>query len=59
MRHILHILTDANCAVAAAIIEAQKADRDVELEVLDLTPATPNYDALLEKIFSAESVQVW
>jgi hypothetical protein len=59
MRHILHILTDANRDTAAAVIEAQKADKDVELELLDLAAATPNYDALLEKIFSADSVQVW
>lgn len=59
MRHILHIVTDANRETATAIIEAQKGDKEVELEVIDLTAATANYDALLEQIFSADSVQVW
>jgi hypothetical protein len=60
MRKILHILTKPQDDLAEAIIAAhqsQKPNRPVI--VFDLTGAEPDYRALLESIFKADSILVW
>ena len=59
MRNILHILTKPDDALARQLIERQKAVAENKIEVVDLTLAEPDYKALLEKIFTADSVESW
>ena len=59
MPAILHIITKSDDAFAQEIISRQLEQPDVKVEVVDLTKAEPNYQALLEKIFAADSVQSW
>jgi hypothetical protein len=58
-RTILHVLTRPDDALAEAVIGAQRGQAEASLSVVDLTGPEPDYFALLEKIFSADSVQVW
>jgi len=57
MRTILHILTRPADEVTREIIERQQALPETRVEIADLTVA-PDYDAVVEKIFSADSVSV-
>ena len=59
MRTILHILTKPEDPLARALVDAQRRQPDLRVEVADLTPTEPNYATLLEQIFAADSVQVW
>ena len=59
MRSILHIVTEPNCDNLHSIMDAQRAATGVKVDIVDLTRGSPNYDDLLDKIFSADSVQVW
>jgi hypothetical protein len=59
MRNILHILTRPEDELTRPVIAAQRAQSDTVVEVADLTVPAPDYDAVVEKIFAADSVQVW
>jgi hypothetical protein len=59
MRTALHILTRPDDPTARAVVEAQQQDPDLKVEVADLTVPRPDYDALVEAIFQADSVAVW
>ncbi len=59
MRSILHIMSATASAQAEAVIAAQRGQSDLRIEVVDLRGSEPDYGALLEKIFAAESVAVW
>ena len=59
MTTLLHILTAPGDALADEIIAKQKANAKNKIEVVDLTLAETDYKKLLEKIFAADSVQVW
>ncbi|MDQ6631247.1 MAG: hypothetical protein M3Y82_05765 [Verrucomicrobiota bacterium] len=59
MRTLLHILTKPNDSLAAKIIAQQKSKLENRIEVEDLTVGPPDYKKLLEKIFAADSVEVW
>ncbi|MEO5804381.1 MAG: hypothetical protein ABIR24_12715 [Verrucomicrobiota bacterium] len=59
MPTLLHILTQPDDALASEIIAKQKSKPENKIEVVDLTQADADYKKLLEKIFSADSVQVW
>jgi len=59
MRHLLHILTRENEPFVAEIISRQREEPLCEVVIVDLTQPEPDYTALLEKIFEADSVQVW
>lgn len=54
MKTILQLLTGAK-------VEAPQAQPDAEwrVETMDLTRKDVDYRAVLEKIFAADSVQVW
>ncbi|MGC8830391.1 MAG: hypothetical protein ACP5MG_10430 [Verrucomicrobiia bacterium] len=64
MRKILHLLTDENDCLASRTIDFQKnmvnsgQYKDVEIEIIHLAN-TENYESVIEKIFQADSVQVW
>lgn len=55
MSRVLHILTRPGDDLAASIL----AETPYEVAVVDLTAPEPDYAALLEEIFKADSVQVW
>ncbi len=59
MRILLHILTKADDQLAADIISRQRSQSTCCVRVVDLTQPKPDYAALLEAIFQADSVQVW
>jgi hypothetical protein len=63
MKQVLHILTRKEDDLSRAIIERQRAMGDNEkamvVETADLTVERPDYSALLEQIFKADSVCVW
>jgi hypothetical protein len=59
MPAILHILTKPGDTLAQEIISRQSGHPETKIEVMDLTQPEPDYAALLEKIFAADSVTVW
>jgi hypothetical protein len=59
MALLLHILTRPNDSLAEDIVSRQRKDPANKIEVIDLTDEQTDYKILLEKIFTAESVQVW
>ena len=58
MRTILHILTKSEDALALNIIERQRGVADTKIEVVDLTKPV-DYDALVERIFAVDSIEVF
>jgi hypothetical protein len=58
MRTILHIVTRAEDALSRDIIDRQRAFADVQIDVVELTASAPDYDALVQKIFAADSIEV-
>ena len=59
MRQILNILTEANRDLVSSVIDSQKAQKDVQVAVVDLASGDVDYDQLLDQIFAADSVEVW
>jgi hypothetical protein len=59
MPTLLHILTEPDDSLSLEIIAKQKANPENKIEIVDLTKPEPDYKKLLEKIFAADSVQVW
>jgi hypothetical protein len=59
MRHILHILTRPDDALAREVMARQQNAAGNIVEPVDLTQTEPDYKALLEKIFQADSVESW
>jgi hypothetical protein len=59
MREVLVIITKKNGPLNPEMAELQRQIPEQKMEVLDFTLAEPNYEEALEKIFSADSVQVW
>ena len=59
MRRLLHILTKPDDDVAETIIAAHRQGTGLKVTVVDLTKSEPDYPALLEEIFAADSIQVW
>jgi hypothetical protein len=59
MRSVLHILTRPDDDLVQELIARQKKNPGNQVEVADLTLSEPDYKALLEKIFAADSVESW
>lgn len=59
MPKLLHILTETEDALAKDVIAKQRSNPDHQIDVVDLTQTDADYKKLLEKIFEADSVQVW
>ncbi len=59
MPRLLHILTRPDDSLARELIALQQSAADNDVQVVDLTLPDPDYKALLEKIFAADSVQSW
>jgi len=59
MRHVLHILTRP-ASERLRELEWGAADLpETRVETFDLTLPEPDYDALLERIYQADSILVW
>ncbi len=59
MRRVLHILTEPDDALAQTLRDLQSAQDDIDVAVADLTVPNPDYDALVEEVFAADSIAVW
>ncbi len=58
MRSVLHILTRTEDELTQQLIASQRAWPETQVEVVSLDQAAPDYDALLEKIFTADSIEL-
>ena len=56
---LLHILTEPADALVTELIAKQQVTRENQIDVVDLTRNDADYKKLLDKIFAADSVQVW
>ena len=59
MTRVLHILTQPEDELARLVLQGQAASQDLKIATVDLRLPNPDYDALLEKVFDADSIQVW
>ena len=59
MRTILHILTRPEDELTQALIAGQRSLPEMTIETINLTGVAPDYNAVVEKIFAADSVEVW
>jgi hypothetical protein len=61
MKTILHIQTRPNDTLADQLATAQAAQLETTVETIRLTETSTeaDYRALVEKVFQADSVQVW
>jgi hypothetical protein len=59
MRSILHVLTRPEDELTRAVIAGQRTLPETTVEIAELTGPAPDYDALVDKIFAADSVEVW
>jgi hypothetical protein len=59
MRTILHILTKPKDDLVTKVIDRQQALPETRVETVDLSSGDPDYRAAVERIFSADSVEVW
>src|SRR4051812_42266062 len=59
MRTVLHIFDSKARPYDAAVLHEQMKLPECSVELFDLSQPTPDYDALLDKIFSADCVDVW
>jgi hypothetical protein len=58
MRTILHILTRPADELTRELIAKQRELPETKVDVVELTQANPDYGALVQKIFSADSIEV-
>jgi hypothetical protein len=59
VRHVLVILTRPADALGEKVLELQQSIPDTSVETIDLTVDAPDYARLLDRMFEADSVQVW
>ena len=59
MRHVLLVLTQSMNPLNDIVTATERTLPDTQVTVVDLTTDAPDYSALLERIFEADSVQVW
>ena len=59
MRKILLIITKSLDPLDEVVIAQERLLPGREVKSVDLTAAEPDYRALIQEIFSADSIQVW
>ena len=59
MPTLLHILTRPADPLVEGILASQKAQPDNRVLVVDLTAPEPDYAALVERVFEADSIASW
>ncbi len=55
----LHILTRPADALVTTLLERERTAGQTLVEVVDLTQPEPDYGALVEQVFAADSVVTW
>ncbi len=55
----LHILTRPADELVTTLLNRERAAGQTQIEVVDLTQPVPDYPALVEKVFAADSVVTW
>ena len=58
MRTILHILTRPEDEVTRQLIEQQRSLPETAVEVVSLSHPSPDYEQLVEKIFTVDTIAV-
>ena len=58
MRTILHILTRPADELTNQLAEQQRLLSETKVELADVTGGSVDYDALVQRIFAADSVEV-
>jgi len=56
---ILQIVTTPNDDFANAVIDEEQKQPGAVVRKFDITGSSPDYDRLLEEIFSADAIHVW
>lgn len=59
MRKVLHLLSRVSDDWPVQLIEKQKTVPHTQHEIIDLRQEHADYAAVVQKIFEADSVQVW
>lgn len=59
MRTLLHITTRPDEPLLKTLAAQQSQWPDTTVTVVDLSQPAPDYDALVEQVFAADSVAVW
>ena len=55
----LHILTSPPDEYVQRLLESLRRDPGLRVETADLNVDAPDYDALVESIFAADSIATW
>lgn len=55
----LHILTRPADELVTALLDRERAAGRTQIEVVDLTQPNPDYGALVDRVFDADSVVTW
>ncbi len=55
----LHILTRPADELVTALLDRERAGGQTEIEVVDLSQPSPDYGALVDRVFAADSVVTW
>lgn len=55
----LHILTRPADELVTTVLAAERDRAAISVEVVDLTRPDPDYSALVDKVFAADSVVTW
>ena len=59
MRTVLHVLTRPADQMAKEIATRQRESGGYKIETVDLTLKVTDYGLLLEKLFAADSIEIW
>lgn len=55
----LHILTRPADELVTTLLERERSAGQAKIEVVDLTQPNPDYGALVDRVFAADSVVTW
>jgi hypothetical protein len=59
MPKLLHILTRPKDELFNRLLQVQESQPNFEVVVVDLTAPEPDYEALVRKVFEADSIATW
>jgi hypothetical protein len=59
VKTILHLLTRPDDPLARIVIEKQRALEQVAVETIDLSRPEADYARVVERLFAADSIEVW
>ena len=59
MKTLLHLLNQPADDLVLAVVSAQKSNPENTVTVIDLSRPETDYRAVVESVFSADSIQCW